>query len=95
MESFTHEKRVLGKFYGSQNSPTVIVFAGIHGNEKAGVHAARIVITKIRERNLKLLGNLHIILGNINALNKGIRFEHIDLNRIWRTTHGDSNKMIK
>jgi len=83
-ESFTHEKRILGEFYGTQNGPTVIVFAGIHGNEKAGVYAARKVINKIRERNLKLLGNLHIILGNINALNKGVRFEHVDLNRIWR-----------
>lgn len=87
MESFTHEKRILGKFYGTKNSPTVIVFAGIHGNEKAGVFAARNVIAKIRERNLKLRGNLHIILGNINALNKGVRFEHVDLNRIWRNTN--------
>lgn len=84
MESFTRENRILGNFYGTKNSPTVIVFAGIHGNEKAGVFAARNVIAKIRERNLKLRGNLHIILGNINALNKGIRFEHVDLNRIWR-----------
>lgn len=29
-------------------------------------------------------GNLYFILGNINALNKGVRFEQIDLNRIWR-----------
>jgi hypothetical protein len=29
-------------------------------------------------------GNLHFILGNINALNKGIRFEDVDLNRLWR-----------
>ncbi len=87
MESFTREKRILGKFYGTKNSPTVIVFAGIHGNEKAGVFAARNVIAKIRERNLKLRGNLHIILGNINALNKGVRFEHVDLNRIWRNTN--------
>lgn len=87
MESFTREKRILGKFYGTKNSPTVIVFAGIHGNEKAGVLASRNVIAKIRERNLKLRGNLHIILGNINALNKGVRFEHVDLNRIWRNTN--------
>ena len=26
-------------------------------------------------------------MGNINALNKGVRFEHVDLNRIWRNTN--------
>ena len=62
----------------------MIIFAGIHGNEKAGVHAAQLVIEKIKKDHMKFNGNLHIILGNINALNKGIRFEDVDLNRVWR-----------
>lgn len=86
---FSHDKRILGDFYGTHNSPTVVVFAGIHGNEKAGVHAAKIVIEKIKRQNLKFKGNLHFILGNINALNKGVRFETVDLNRIWRTENID------
>ena len=81
---FSYDKRILGKYYGINNSPTVVIFAGIHGNEKAGVHAAHLVIEKIKKENLKFNGNLHLILGNINALNKGIRFEDVDLNRIWR-----------
>ncbi len=81
---FSYDKRILGEFYGTNNSPTVVIFAGIHGNEKAGVHAAHLVIEKIKKDNLKFNGNLHLILGNINALNKGIRFEDVDLNRIWR-----------
>jgi len=81
---FSYDKRILGKYYGTNNSPTVVIFAGIHGNEKAGVHAAHLVIEKIKKENLKFNGNLHLILGNINALNKGIRFEDVDLNRIWR-----------
>ena len=84
---FFHDKRILGEFYGTNQGPTVIIFAGIHGNEKAGVHASDKVIRKINERNLKFKGNLHIILGNINALNKGVRFEKIDLNRIWQNEH--------
>ena len=85
--AYFHDKRILGQFYGTDNGPTVIIFSGIHGNEKAGVHASGKVIDKIRERNLKFKGNLHFILGNINALNKGVRFEKVDLNRIWQTEH--------
>jgi len=85
--NFFHDKRILGEFYGTNTGPTVIIFAGIHGNEKAGVHASDKVIQKINERHLKFKGNLHIILGNINALNKGIRFEKVDLNRIWQNDH--------
>ena len=81
---FTYENRLLGEFHGTKSSPTVIVFAGIHGNEKAGVHAAKNVLKKIKRDKVVFEGNLFFILGNINALNKGIRFEQIDLNRIWR-----------
>lgn len=87
---FSHENRVLGNFYGTDNSPTVIIFAGIHGNEKAGVYAAQLVIEKIKKENVRFNGNLHIILGNINALNKGIRFEDVDLNRVWRNEDIDN-----
>ena len=84
---FHHDKRILGQFYGTNNGPTVIIFAGIHGNEKAGVHASDKVIQKIKERHVKFKGNLHIILGNINALRKNVRFEKVDLNRIWQKDH--------
>lgn len=77
------EHRILGEYYGSENTPTVVIFAGIHGNEKAGVHASHLVIEKIKKQNIKFNGNLHMILGNINALKKNIRFEDVDLNRIW------------
>lgn len=84
---FSHDKRILGQFFGTNNGPTVVLFAGIHGNEKAGVHAADKVIKRINESHIRLKGNLHIILGNINALNKGLRFENVDLNRVWQNDH--------
>ncbi|MDN3644192.1 succinylglutamate desuccinylase/aspartoacylase family protein [Lutimonas halocynthiae] len=87
---FSHDNRVLGSFYGTDNGPTVVIFSGIHGNEKAGVHAAQLVIDKIKRDNVRFIGNLHIILGNINALNKGIRFEDKDLNRVWRNSDIDN-----
>ena len=42
--------RVLGNIDGSKNSPTVVIFAGIHGNEIAGVKAAKIVLHLFRFR---------------------------------------------
>ncbi|MGI9531781.1 aspartoacylase [Lutimonas sp.] len=82
-EHLTYKHRILGEYYGSENSPTVVIFAGIHGNEKAGVHAAHLVIEKIQKENIQFNGNLHLILGNINALKQNIRFHDVDLNRIW------------
>lgn len=77
-------ERILGKIKGSKQTPTVVVLAGIHGNEQAGVKASKKVLHKIKEENIQFKGNFYVIFGNINASKKGIRFEDIDLNRIWR-----------
>jgi len=84
LPEFSYENRLLGKFYGTKSRPTIIILAGIHGNERAGVLASRNVLDKIKSYNIRFEGNLYFVLGNINALNKGVRFEQIDLNRIWR-----------
>ncbi len=75
--------RILGNKEGSKQRPTVVIFAGIHGNENAGVEASKKVLHQIKKKNTPFNGNLFVILGNINALRKGLRFEDIDLNRIW------------
>ena len=75
--------RFIGSVKGKNSSPTIVVFAGIHGNENAGVIASKNIIKKIEKDNLNFQGNLFFIYGNINALNKGIRYEKVDLNRIW------------
>jgi hypothetical protein len=80
---YINSNRILGDIRGANKSPTVIIFAGIHGNEKAGVKASERVLHKIKKDNIQFNGNLYVILGNINALNNGIRFETVDLNRIW------------
>ena len=76
-------ERVLGNIKGENDTPTVIVIAGIHGNETAGVHAAKKILQKIDTQKIKCKGNLYVISGNLNALQKNIRFEKSDLNRIW------------
>lgn len=81
--STVQSNRLIGIVEGFVQSPTVIILAGIHGNEKAGVMASKQVMQKIKNDNIPFQGNLYIILGNINALKKGIRYESSDLNRIW------------
>ncbi len=83
--------RVLGSIDGSKKSPTVIIFAGIHGNEIAGVKASKSVLHKIKKHNIPFKGNLFLLLGNMNALKKNIRFEDVDLNRIWNKENINAN----
>jgi hypothetical protein len=80
---YTEDNRIMGEVLGTENGPTLVIFAGIHGNEKAGVLASEKVLHKIREENMMFRGNVHFIMGNINALNKNVRFQDVDLNRIW------------
>lgn len=86
IESFDHTieiERILGNIKGENNSPSIVVFAGIHGNEIAGVYAVKRILKKIKTDKIKFKGNLHVIGGNLNALQKNIRFEKTDLNRLW------------
>jgi len=80
-------KRILGNFDGSKNGPTVIFFGGIHGNEKAGIHALINVIQKIEDEGIIIDGNFYAVSGNLNALKNNIRFTVEDLNRIWTDDH--------
>ncbi len=86
-------ERIIGNVLGEKLSPTIIIFSGIHGNENAGVSAGKNVIKKIENEHIKFQGNLFIIQGNINALKKGIRYEDVDLNRIWNKENIDKIKL--
>ena len=50
--AYTDERRIIGEVLGSENGPTMVVFSGIHGNEKAGVLATEKVLARIRKENL-------------------------------------------
>lgn len=73
--------RFIGKIHGKANRPTVVIFSGIHGNEKAGVFALKEVFKQIDHKNVK--GNIYGISGNHEGLQKNQRFIDVDLNRIW------------
>ena len=73
--------RLIGKIKGSKPGPTVVFFAGIHGNESAGVQALTKVFSNVMEGDIT--GTMYGIAGNIPALQKGQRYLDKDLNRIW------------
>jgi predicted deacylase len=68
---------------GDKNGPAVVLFVGMHGNETAGVNAIVNIINKYLENGKKLEGSLYAIKGNLEALNRGVRYIDTDLNRLW------------
>jgi len=67
--------------------PTLICTAAIHGNERSGVGACRAVAASLRElRPGAFRGEFVGLVGNVRALDRGVRFVHEDLNRHWTPT---------
>ncbi|QRM88671.1 aspartoacylase [Lacinutrix sp. WUR7] len=73
--------RVIGEIQGTKQGPTVVFFAGIHGNEKAGVTALKTMFKTFTEEDIT--GTVFGILGNLKALKKNQRYLEEDLNRLW------------
>lgn len=76
-------RRTIGVIDGEPTGRHVVYFAGIHGNEPAGILALQNVIRRIQNEHIPLHGKLWAISGNLPALNEGKRFIDRDLNRIW------------
>ncbi|WGD35826.1 succinylglutamate desuccinylase/aspartoacylase family protein [Olleya sp. YS] len=80
-----HKKRMVDRIiYQSQpikQGPTLVFFAGIHGNETAGVFALKDTLNDTNLQGLK--GTIYAISGNLKALNINQRFLDEDLNRVW------------
>lgn len=75
--------RVLGRA-GGGDGPTLVVLAGIHGNEPCGVLALDRVFRRLGAGRARLGGRLVGLAGNLAALAEGRRYLDEDLNRIWR-----------
>jgi Succinylglutamate desuccinylase / Aspartoacylase family len=76
-------RRELGSRDQGRPGPTLVVLAGIHGNEPAGVHAVYSVLAALERGGVLLDGRLVALGGNLAALQKGRRFLRRDLNRQW------------
>jgi hypothetical protein len=75
--------RVIGRVDGAKPGPCLFFFGGIHGNEAAGVFALHQVIEQLKNKKEDLSGSLIAISGNQWALEKSMRYQEVDLNRIW------------
>lgn len=76
-------ERIRWSVPGNDEGPVMVVFAGIHGNETAGVHAIDSLASNLIDTQAKLDGNLYSVTGNMRALELGVRYVDTDLNRLW------------
>jgi len=75
--------RIIGHISGKEKGPTLVFFAGIHGNEPSGVEALEKVFTQLKAAGQELKGSVYGIRGNMPALLQKKRYLVHDLNRIW------------
>jgi predicted deacylase len=78
---FATLERVIGRVQGHRDGACVVIVAGIHGNEPAGVRAGRRVLHALRSADVA--GDVVFVAGNLAGLRAGRRFAVRDLNRGW------------
>ena len=78
-----HVQRVLGRVRGAEAGPTLVLVAGLHGNEPAGVEGLRRVFAALAA-GAGLRGEAVGLAGNLAALVDRKRYLREDLNRMWR-----------
>jgi succinylglutamate desuccinylase len=82
--------REIGRIVGTAPGPTLIIVAGMHGNEPAGVHAAARVLSRLAKAEVSIRGEIVALLGNATALRAGKRYLSKDLNRQWTEARVDA-----
>ncbi len=73
--------RVFHHIKGKTPGSTMVFFAGIHGNETAGVNALNNALKTIGNNDVN--GEIYGVYGNIKALKENKRYLDADLNRLW------------
>lgn len=76
-------RRELGRRDAGRPGPTLLVLAGIHGNEPAGVLAVQRVLGRLQEQEVAVTGRIVALAGNLQALAQRVRYVARDLNRQW------------
>jgi succinylglutamate desuccinylase len=77
----------------SGNSSSLIISAGIHGNETAPVEMVDKMITDILKGKLQPEKNCLFILGNPLAMTRSTRYNHKNLNRLFVAQPGKANSL--
>ena len=75
---------------GPADGPLLVLFAGIHGNEPAGIKAIDGLIGELMAREDEFCGSFYVITGNRRALDLGVRYIDTDLNRLWERVDADA-----
>ena len=75
--------QVVGSWGEQGHGPTLVVVGGIHGNEPSGVVALTRLLQELEASNGQVQGRLVGLRGNRQALDRGARWIHQDLNRLW------------
>lgn len=75
--------REIGRLVSEAAGATLIAVAGIHGNERAGIHAVRRVFDRLGRGDVAFTGEVLALAGNVGAIAEGRRFINHDLNRVW------------
>ncbi len=83
--------RIIEEIKGEEDGKEVIIIAGMHGNELAGLRAVENITAFIKENNIAVKGNITALKGNIKAINKESRYIDVDLNRLWTDDYINSN----
>lgn len=82
--------RIFHHIKGNYPGSTIVFFAGMHGNEFAGVNALNNVLNTISKKDTN--GEIYGVYGNIKALQQNKRFLESDLNRMWTLKQLDTIK---
>lgn len=81
-------QRIIGTYEGKTKGPLLFCLGGMHGNEPAGIEAMEILFKMIEVEPLtnpqfEFAGRFIGLRGNLQAIEKGLRFIEKDLNRQW------------
>ncbi len=67
---------------GKKSGPTVAIFAGVHGNERAGIMTLDYLINNL----VVTRGIVYLVYANPRAIKQGVRYTEKNLNRCFLST---------
>jgi len=68
---------------GARSGPLILVVGAMHGNELAGLVAGGRVVNALQESGSLIAGEMIVVVGNRQAMQRGRRYVDRDLNRRW------------
>ena len=85
-------KRVIGTYSSGTLGPLLFITGGVHGNEPSGVQALQKVFSVLQKEQPEISGTVVGVTGNLEALNKNVRYIDADLNRTWTKENVELSK---